>query len=183
MYEIRIHGLGGEGVVRLSDMIGKTALRCGKWAHSFPFFGTEVRGAAVKAFTRVADNPIRIKSYIYEPDIVILTNAILAEEDETTDGIKEDGYFILNSPRAPSSRSNCKCRIIPLDATAIAYDIIGKPIVNTILFGAFLSVTGMMPLDKAAEIIGDEFEEAIAALNINALEAGFEAVKGMRDHG
>jgi len=78
--------MGGEGVVTLSEMIGKTATQCGKWAHSFPFFGTEVRGAPVKAFTRVSDSPISIKSYIYEPDIIVITNDTLLEMEGVTAG-------------------------------------------------------------------------------------------------
>ena len=62
MYEIRLHGLGGEGVVRLSEMIGMAAMENGQWAHSFPFYGTEVRVAAVKAFARVDEKPITNKS-------------------------------------------------------------------------------------------------------------------------
>ena len=93
MYEIRLHGLGGDGVVRLSEIIGMAVMESGKWAHSFPFFGTEIRGAAVKAFTRIDDKPITIRSYIYEPDVLILTNDMLLDQPDVTAGIQKKTRF------------------------------------------------------------------------------------------
>lgn len=178
MYEIRLHGLGGEGVVKLSEMIGKAATRCGQWAHSFPFFGTEIRGAAVKAFTRVDTSRINVKSYIYEPDIVIVTNEILLENHETTEGLKDEGCLLVNTAKISDQfLQKAKYRIIPLNATQMAYDTIGKPIVNTIMFGAFIGISGLIPMNIAAEIISEEFPEKIAKLNIPALQKGFEEIK------
>lgn len=178
MYEIRVHGLGGEGVVRLSKMIGKAATKCCKWAHSFPFFGTDVRGGEVKAFTRIDDAPINIKSYIYEPDVVIVTNDILLENRETTEGLKEGGYLLVNSVKKSAQLGEkADYKIIAINATDLAFKIIGKSIVNTILFGAFIGISDLLPLNVAAEIISEEFADKIAKLNISALEAGYGKVK------
>ena len=181
MLEIRVHGLGGEGVVKLSEFLGLTAVRCGMWAHSFPFFGTEVRGAAVKAFTRIDQAPINLKTYIYNPDVVILTNDLLLEGYGITDGLKESGYLLINSTKpAQSLAGEGGYGIHALDATQMALDIIGRPIANTVLFGAFLSLAGLMPLATAEEVITTEFSDKIAAVNLKALRAGFETVKGVK---
>ena len=179
MYEIRLHGLGGEGVVTLSDIIGKTATRFGKWAHSFPFFGTEVRGAAVKAFTRVDDAPIHVKSYIYDPDVVIVTNDILLSAPETTSGLKKEGLLLVNTAKGKDHLpSNGKWRVFAFDATKVAFDVIGRPIPNTVLFGAFIGATDLFPLKFAEEIISEEFSSSVVEANIKALRAGYEQVKG-----
>jgi 2-oxoacid:acceptor oxidoreductase gamma subunit (pyruvate/2-ketoisovalerate family) len=179
VYEIRLHGLGGEGVVTLSDIIGKTATRYGKWAHSFPFFGTEVRGAAVKAFTRVDDAPIHVKSYIYDPDVVIVTNDILLNVPETTAGLKKEGLLLVNTAKTSASVSNeGKWRVFAFDATRVAFDVIGKPIPNTVLFGAFIGATDLFPLASAEEIVREEFSSSIVEVNIKALRAGYDKVKG-----
>lgn len=178
MYEIRFHGLGGEGVVRLSEIIGKTATLSGKWAHSFPFFGTEIRGAAVKAFTRVDDEPISIKSYIYEPDVVVLTNDILLANPDTTKGLKQDSLLILNTAQDKEVlEKQYQCRVLPLNATALAYAVIGKPIVNTIMLGALIGATDVIPLEAAADILAAEFTAKLAQLNIEALHRGYEEIK------
>ncbi len=159
----------------MSKMIGKTALLSGKWAHSFPFFGTEVRGAAVKAFTRVAEVPINIKSYIYEPDIIIVTNENLLEDPETVDGLKDEGCLLVNSKK-DHFLDGSPFKVVTINATDMALKIIGKPIVNTMMFGAFIAISNLVPLKAAGEIISGEFSGKIAELNISALEAGYREI-------
>jgi len=178
VYEIRIHGLGGEGVVKLSELIGKTATQCGQWAHSFPFFGTEVRGAAVKAFTRVSTTPISIKSYIYEPDFVVVTNEILLRDPETLLGLKREGSLLINSTKGIHEIKEClTTRIFPINATGLAYEIFGKPMVNIILFGSFLAITGLFPMEAASEVVSEEFHKKDQPLNIQALNRGYETIR------
>lgn len=178
MYEIRIHGLGGEGVVKLSDMIGKAATKCGKWAHSLPFFGTEVRGAAVKAFTRVSDSPINVKSYIYEPDVIIVTNEILLGDPQVLAGIKASGSLLVNTAKKKDQLEGmAQCSLLPLNATDLAYEVLGRPIINTIMLGAFVGVTGIIPLETAIETVKEEFSPSLADLNTAALVRGYQEVR------
>ena len=178
MKEIRLHGLGGEGIVRMSEIIGEAAVADGKWAHSFPFFGTEIRGAAVKAFTRVDDKPITLRSNIYEPDIVMLTNDTLLENPDVTSGLKKDTTFLLNTAQSKDAiESKFLCTAYVINAIPLAYDIIGRPIVNTIMLGAFIGITGIIALPTAESIIRKGFNASIAEKNITALNKGYELVR------
>ncbi len=178
MREIRIHGIGGEGVVTLSEMIGKIATRSGKWAHSFPFFGTEVRGAPVKAFTRVDSSPIRVKSFIYEPDTIVITNDALLKNPEVLQGLKDTGYMIVNTVNSKKNiEDHYAVRGYPINATALGQEIFGKPIVNTILLGALIRISEIIPLKTAVEIIFEEFDSAKAALNTRAINMGYEMMR------
>lgn len=179
MDEIRLHGLGGEGVVRLSELIGEAAVDEGNWAHSFPFFGTEIRGAAVKAFTRVDNKQITLRSYIYEPDILILTNEVLLENTDVTSGLKPTSLFILNSVlHKDQLESKYCCKVYPINATQIALDILGKPITNTIILGAFIGATSIISLDTAEMIIRKSFKGgSLAEKNVMALKKGYELLK------
>ena len=67
MIEIRIHGRGGQGAVIASKVLAAAAFKEGKYVQSFPAFGVERRGAPLMAFTRVDDQPVRIRCQIYEP--------------------------------------------------------------------------------------------------------------------
>jgi len=60
--EIRIHGRGGQGGVTAAELIARAAYKEGKWVQAFPYFGAERRGAPVKAFARISDGPILIRS-------------------------------------------------------------------------------------------------------------------------
>jgi len=53
MWEIRLHGRGGQGAVTSAELLAKAAIAKGKFAQAFPSFGPERRGAPVQAFVRV----------------------------------------------------------------------------------------------------------------------------------
>lgn len=180
MYEIRLHGLGGEGVVRLSEIIGQATVESGKWAHSFPFFGTEIRGAAVKAFTRVDDKPITVRSYIYEPDVLVLTNDVLLDNPDVTLGIRPETIFVVATKQSKEDlEKRFGCTVYPVDAVDIAYEVLGKPITNTIVLGALIAATDIIKIEAAEESIRSSFPEKIAEKNIIALHRGYDAVKGV----
>ena len=55
MFQIRIHGRGGQGVVSAGEMLSVTAFLEGMHAQAFPRFGSERMGAPVMAFCRLDD--------------------------------------------------------------------------------------------------------------------------------
>ena len=56
MFEVRIHGRGGQGVVTAAEMLSIAAFEEAHHAQAFPSFGSERTGAPVVAFCRIADN-------------------------------------------------------------------------------------------------------------------------------
>jgi pyruvate ferredoxin oxidoreductase gamma subunit len=172
--EVRFHGFGGEGVVRASEILGQAAVKCGKWAQSFPYFGTEIRGAAVKAFTRVGDAPINARCFIYEPDVLVVTNQSLLEDKEVLKGLKDESKLILNAPEPVAL--DVPGKVYTINATKIGYEIFKKPIVNTIMLGALIKLTDMVPLEALKEVINEEFSKNLAELNIEAITIGYETI-------
>ena len=49
MFQIRIHGRGGQGVVTAAELLSVAAFREGRHAQAFPSFGSERTGAPVVA--------------------------------------------------------------------------------------------------------------------------------------
>ena len=72
MYQIRIHGRGGQGVVTAAEMLSVAAFTEGHWAQAFPSFGSERTGAPVTAFCRIDEKEIRLREPISEPDVVLV---------------------------------------------------------------------------------------------------------------
>ena len=72
MFEVRIHGRGGQGVVTAAEMLSVAAFLEGKHAQAFPSFGSERMGAPVVAFCRIADKEIRLREPIQQPDALIV---------------------------------------------------------------------------------------------------------------
>src|SRR4030043_1710081 len=89
MIEIRIHGRGGQGAVIASEVLAAAFFKEGKYVPAFPAFGVERRGAPVAAFTRVDDQPIRIRHNIYEPDHIIVLDPTLMESTRSEEHTSE----------------------------------------------------------------------------------------------
>jgi Pyruvate/2-oxoacid:ferredoxin oxidoreductase delta subunit len=68
VFQIRIHGRGGQGVVTAAEMLSVAAFLEGKYAQAFPSFGSERTGAPVVAFCRIDDEEIRLREPIIAPD-------------------------------------------------------------------------------------------------------------------
>ncbi|MCD1295955.1 pyruvate ferredoxin oxidoreductase [Methanocella sp. CWC-04] len=175
MKEIRIHGRGGQGSVTAAELIAVAAFEDGKWSQAFPYFGTERRGAPVTAFARISDSQIRIRSQIYQPDYVIVQDPSLIHSVDVASGIKDDGLILINSDKKPSEIGiNTKAKIKTIDATSLALEVIGLPIVNTALLGAFAGATGMIRLESVNKAIKARFPGKVGDKNVEAVKRAFE---------
>ncbi len=77
MYEIRIHGRGGQGAVLASKILAKALVEEGKFVKAIPSFGFERRGAPVAAFLRCDEAHIRQVTNIYHPDCILCLDPTL----------------------------------------------------------------------------------------------------------
>lgn len=179
MKEIRIHGRGGQGSVTAAELIAVAAFEDGKWSQAFPYFGTERRGAPVTAFARISDHKIRIRSQIYEPDYVIVQDPSLILVENVASGIKDDGLIIVNTDKKPSElKLTTKATIKTIDATSLALEVIGLPIVNTALLGAFAGASGEIRLDSVNKAIRQRFPGKVGEKNITAVNKAYELMRG-----
>jgi len=179
MKEIRIHGRGGQGSVTAAELLSIAAFTDGKFSQAFPAFGVERRGAPVQAFMRLNETPIRIRSQIYEPDYVIVQDPTLLDVVNVTGGLKETGALIINTKEQPEAfkKLNTKAKIMTVDATKIAMDIIGVPIVNTILLGAFAAATGEVAVESIQEAVKERFAGKVGEKNAAAIRVAYDFVK------
>lgn len=175
MIEIRFHGRGGQGAVTAAEILAKAAFEDGKYCQAFPFFGAERKGAPVMAFSRINDRPIRRRYQVYNPDYVIVLDDTLLEAVDVLSGLKEEGKVIINTTNDVSLGENVDSYSI--DATGIAIDILGIPIVNTVMLGAFASATGIVTLDSIIKITKETFPGKIGEKNAEAAKIAYEEIK------
>ncbi len=160
MIEIRIHGRGGQGAVIASEIIAEAAFREGLHVQAFPSFGSERRGAPVAAFVRLDDEPVLIRTEIYQPDglIVLDQSLILQKLVDVTQGLKDGAWILINSHHGPERFTDLgPYTIATVDASHIALEhrlgSLTAPIVNTSILGAFATLTGLITLDHLGEAI------------------------------
>ena len=177
MIEIRIHGRGGQGAVIASEVLASAFFKEGKFVQAFPAFGVERRGAPVAAFTRVDEQPIRIRHFIYEPDHIIILDPTLIESTQVDGGLKENGWIVINTDKPPKSFGRfSRFRVATVDANRIALENrLGSPtapIVNTAILGAFAKITGMVTVDSVVEAMA-EFVPVNKAGNAAAIKEAY----------
>lgn len=171
MKEIRLHGLGGQGVVKASQLVVKAAVAEKKQGQFIPFFGVERKGSPVFGYLRLSDGPIRRKMQVYEPDVLMILDDSLALMPVTYEGLKEGGTIIINSAK-PVEELNIPAQagcVAVIDASAISEELLGRNIPNTAMLGAFAKITGL--INK--EVLFKEIDAAFGAMNTKAAETAY----------
>ena len=97
MKEIRLHGRGGQGVVKASQIVVRAAVAGGKNGQFIPFFGVERKGSPVFGYLRISEEPIRRKMQVYEPEILVIMDDSLVGLPATYAGLKDGGIVVINS--------------------------------------------------------------------------------------
>jgi pyruvate ferredoxin oxidoreductase gamma subunit len=178
MIEIRIHGRGGQGNVAAAELLSIAAFHDGKFAQAFPSFGAERVGAPVQAFVRIDDKKVRTREDVLHPDYLIVQDYSLVENVPILDGLKSDGLLLINSDKSPEDlKLKTTATVETIPATEIAIEIIGRPIPNAIMIGAFCSITGLVSLKAVQEAIMARFPGKVGENNVAALERAHELMQ------
>lgn len=172
MKEIRFHGRGGQGVVKAAQILVKTVVDAGLYAHFIPFFGVERKGSPVYGFARIDEKPIRLKTQVYDPHCLIIMDDTLLNTVPVFSGIRGDGMVIINS-RKPIEEIDLPEGVKKLgivDATGIAMECVGMEIPNTAMLGAFAKVTGWIDFKHLSANISASFGSKNADAALKAFE-------------
>jgi len=175
--EIRWHGRGGQGAVTSAELVAQAAISEGKYAQAFPAFGAERRGAPVVAFVRISSNePIRVRAEIAEPDVVVVLDPGLLRIVDVTSGLKANGVLVVNTKKQLEQirqEFSITWSLATVDATKIAQELFGVPIVNTSMIGALLKATEVVKLESLFEPLRQRFGR-LAERNIEAMKRAYE---------
>jgi pyruvate ferredoxin oxidoreductase gamma subunit/2-oxoisovalerate ferredoxin oxidoreductase gamma subunit len=177
MIEIRIHGLGGQGVVTMTEILALAGYRSGREAQSFPVFGPERTGAPVTGFIRLDDQPIRVRSQIYEPDIIVVTDDKLLAKIDVAQGAKPNTRLIIASA-VPCSELAQKIKlktkhIICFNAGAIVAD---RRLANSALLGFVAKTMKLASLADCRRAVKEKLKDKDAQIikaNIEAVTKGY----------
>jgi pyruvate ferredoxin oxidoreductase gamma subunit len=182
--ELCWHGRGGQGVVTANEILAETAIREGKYVKAFPEFGPERMGAPIRAFTRISENPIRVHSQVYTPDIVIVMDGTLVGKVDITKGLGKDGIVLANYPGTSEElkaalKTESKC--YTLNATKISIEEIGKPVANTAMLGALTKISPIVSYNALEDQITAKFtgklSDKVIVKNLAALKRAYEEVQ------
>jgi pyruvate ferredoxin oxidoreductase gamma subunit len=185
MFEVRIHGRGGQGVVTAAEMLSVAAFLEGRHAQAFPSFGSERTGAPVVAFCRIADKEIRVREPIQTPDALIVQDPTLFKALDVTEGLKSNGYLLVNTARSLADlhvdalvQRLPPGHVVTVPATELAVKHVGRPAPNTALLGAFAAEVGLVSLKSVLEAIRRAFPGKVGEANVEAARAAHDMIAG-----
>lgn len=172
--EIVASGFGGQGVVRLGQILGEAAVKQGLHVTMLKSHGTEMRGGYVRS--QVVLSKDLIDSPMCEtPDYFIALS--LAAYNRFKNTVPDNGLIIYDPAFVEQIDDTLPCKQKPLPAKQLAMDNFGKPIFsNSIALGAMAKLLEKdldknLVLESILGIIPKSREE-----NRKAFEIGFEYV-------
>jgi pyruvate ferredoxin oxidoreductase gamma subunit len=179
MIEIRIHGRGGQGNVVAAYLLASAAFAEGRHGQAFPAFGAERRGAPVVAFARISDRPIRQRSQVREPTFLIVQDRALLYVPGVTDGLRPGGRILVNSSHSAEELSASVGReVVSIPANTLATQFLGRPVPNTALLSAFLTLTEILPRTALIKSLGERFKGPVLEKNVELVEEAARYVSG-----
>ncbi|MCL4467148.1 MAG: 2-oxoacid:acceptor oxidoreductase family protein [Chloroflexi bacterium] len=172
--EIVIAGFGGQGVMVAGQLLVHAGMEEGKQVAWIPSYGPEMRGGTANCTVIISDEEVG-SPIVLNPGIAIVMNRPSLDKYEPL--VRPGGLLIYNSSlitRRPE-RSDLKVVAVPANDEAVALG--NARLANTLLLGALLGLTDMLPLDAVAasmpEVFGPRHQDLLA-LNRRALERGRE---------
>lgn len=171
-FEVRIAGLGGQGIVTAGVMIGRSAsVFGGKSVTLAQSYGPESRGGASKVDVIVSDEKIDYPK-VRKPTLV----AVMSQEAYRKNVTDLDGNTIvlIDPDMVQEDASNHIPRIYRVPATRIA-ERLGKRIVaNMVMVGAIVGLTNMVDTAAVEKAISKYTPRGTEQLNVNAFKSGYE---------
>jgi pyruvate ferredoxin oxidoreductase gamma subunit len=183
MFQVRIHGRGGQGAVTAAEMLSVAAFDEGRHAQAFPSFGSERTGAPVFAFCRIDDQPIRSHDPVTAPDAVIVQDPTLLHLVPVFEGLGQSAFVLVNTSRSFADLGiddlvdgRDPRRLVTVPATEISREHLGRPRPNTALLGGFAALTGVVSLRAVEDAIRQRFTRALAEPNLAVARAAYARV-------
>jgi pyruvate ferredoxin oxidoreductase gamma subunit len=183
MFEVRIHGRGGQGVVTAAEMLSVAAFLEGHHAQAFPSFGSERMGAPVVAYCRISDHEIRLREPVLKPQALIVQDPTLLNQVDVFSGLARDGYMVINTTRSFDELGISDFvagfrpeRLCTVPATELALEHVRRPVPNAALLGGFAALCGQVSLESVCAAIRERFGGKVAEGNVAAATRAFEHV-------
>ena len=184
MFQVRIHGRGGQGIVTAAEMLSLAAFDEGRHAQAFPSFGSERNGAPVVSFCRIDDHPIRLREPVAEPDALLIQDPTLLHQVDVFAGLKPDGYMLINTAKSFDELGLAdfvagfrRERLLTVPASDLAREHTGRPVANAALLGGFAALSGLLSLESVALAIREKLPARIADGNVTAAERAYAWVQ------
>jgi 2-oxoglutarate ferredoxin oxidoreductase subunit gamma len=166
--EIRIGGVGGQGIVLAGRLLGNAAaLFDGKEAVCTQSYGPEARGGASRSDVIISDQPVDYP-YVLKADVL----AVLFQEAYARfhSRVKPGAMLIYDSGLVQPFDNEENAYGLP--ATKIAEELGSRLVTKIVILGYLLGKTGVVSREALEQAIHETVHERHVDLDLKALDAG-----------
>lgn len=171
--EIRVCGLGGQGVILCATIIGKAAaIFDGRHSTMIQSFGPEARGSACSAQVMIDDDPIGYP-YVRQSDLLIAMSP--DAYGQFVGALKPGGVLLYESELVkPDARIPANVRAYGIPATRLAEEVGRRLVLNIVMVGFYAAVSQMASKSAIERAVLDSVPKGTEDLNLRALNRGFD---------
>jgi 2-oxoglutarate ferredoxin oxidoreductase subunit gamma len=169
--EIRIAGLGGQGVVLAGQILGRAAAYSGKNVVQTQSYGAEARGSGAKSEIIVSEDRIGFPM-VRKCDILIVMSQEAVERN--IGDLKEKGVLLVDSSMIEKTPET-NVRILRIPASKIAEETVGEKLAaNMVMLGALVTATAVVDKPSIEKAISEVVPKKARAPNIQAFKVGLK---------
>ncbi|MCD6218704.1 2-oxoacid:acceptor oxidoreductase family protein [bacterium] len=176
--EIRISGLGGQGVIKCAYIIGKAAsIFDTKFATMTQSFGPEARGSSCSAQLVIKDDHVEYP-YLQNTQILVSMSQDAYTKFETE--VDDEGLILIDDSLVHPTPPRKNIRQYAIPAMKFAEETGNKIVLNIIMFGFFVAMTeGLLDYDAAVKAVETSVSSSTIDMNMKAFNKGFEYGKSL----
>jgi 2-oxoglutarate ferredoxin oxidoreductase subunit gamma len=171
--EVRISGLGGQGVVLAGEILGRAAVYDGKEVVETASYGAEARGSAAKSEVIISGKKIGYPKVRKCDVLVAMSQSAL---DKNIGDLKENGILIVDKgivEKVPE----VKAKVFEIPATKTAEtELKSRMYANIVMLGALVKVARIVSEKACEQAIKDSVPEETKEKNIDGLKKGLNLI-------
>jgi len=179
--EIRIAGLGGQGVVLAGEILGRAAVYDGKHAVQTQSYGAEARGSGAKSELIIADGKIGFP-VVRKCDVLVAMSQTALEKN--LKDLKPDGVLMVDErvvKELPKATILARFKVFKVPATETAETRFKSKIyANMVMLGFLTGVTGVVSQTVVEKAIEDSVPAEVRENDISGFRAGLELAEHIR---
>jgi 2-oxoglutarate ferredoxin oxidoreductase subunit gamma len=176
--QLAVGGVGGQGVLTLGKMLAEAGMAYYKNVLWFPNYGASMRGGESECVVILSDDEIS-SPIVHHPQDAILMDSMF--QDIYQKKVKPGGRFIIDSSVIePGSVDRDDITVYPVPATDISLELGTTQVVNMVLMGAYLELSGVVTPEAIDSFLEEKFmgtrHEKLISLNKEAVRRGGEHI-------
>jgi len=173
-FEVKLLGVGGQGIRMAGEILGRAATNDGKFATHWQSYGVETRGGPSTSEVVVSDEKIVYPRVTFADIMAATDRAVLRRHIHE---LKPGGLLLVDLDLVGDEilRGDVQIRKIPM--AKIANELGQRMVVNMVMLGALQGLTEIVTKDIFLKTIRESVPNSMEEVNVKAFLIGMEKAK------